>query len=59
MRIFNLLNRFFVNRGKQFVSYYGNDDELRTAHGMFVTMYRHLVRVKHHVFRNVYGVLLY
>lgn len=54
MRIFNLLNSLFVNRGEQLVRYYCNDDELRTSHSRVVTMYRHLVRVKHHVFRNAY-----
>jgi hypothetical protein len=52
MRIFNLLNRFFVNRGKQFVTYYDSDDELCARSDTFVTMYRNFVRGKHHAFRH-------
>jgi hypothetical protein len=52
MRIFNLLNSFFVNRGKQFVTYYDSDDELCARSDMFVTMCRNFVRGKHHAFRH-------
>ena len=52
MRIFNLLNSFFVNRGKQFVTCYDDDDELHARRGMFVTMCRNFVRGEHHAFRH-------
>ena len=52
MRIFNLLNSFFVNRGKQFVTYYDGDDELYARGDMFVTMCRNFTGGEHHAFRH-------